>query len=56
VNLDNLKLLNKHPRLEKVFAYKTPAATEIEHKVELTFEVMFGNFELPILPTDSITF
>ena len=56
VNLDNLKLLNKHPRLEKVFAYKTPAATENEHKVELTFEMMFGNFELPILPTDSITF
>ncbi len=56
VNLLNLNLLNGHPKLKKVFAYKTPASKEEAHKHEFTFEVMFGNFELPVLPTDSITF
>lgn len=56
VSWDNLKLLNEHPKLEKVFAYKTPAAAGNRDNVAFTFEVMFGNFELPVLPTDSITF
>jgi uncharacterized membrane protein len=56
VGLDNIKLLNGHPKLEKVFAFKTPASFENETKVEFTFDVMFGNFELPVLPTDSITY
>jgi len=56
VSWDNLKLLNEHPTLEKVFAYKTPAAAGNKDNVEFNFEVMFGNFELPILPTDSIIF
>jgi uncharacterized membrane protein len=56
VSSDNLKLLNEHPRLEKVFAYKTPAAGGNKDNVAFNFEVMFGNFELPILPTDTVTF
>lgn len=56
VSLDNLKLLNEHPRLEKVFAYKTPAAEGSKDNVAFNFEVMFGNFELPVLPTDTVTF
>ncbi|WP_373522971.1 c-type cytochrome domain-containing protein [Aquiflexum sp.] len=56
VNLLNLKLLNEHPKLKKVFAYKTPAALENGQQQEFTFEVMFGNFKLPVLPTDSITY
>ncbi|SMD46375.1 doubled CXXCH domain-containing protein [Aquiflexum balticum DSM 16537] len=56
VSWENLKLLNKHPKLEKIFAYKTPATAQKEDIVEFTFEVMFGNFELPVLPTDTVTF
>lgn len=56
LSLENLELLNGHPKLQKVFAYKTPAALEKGHKIEFTFEVMIGNFELPVLPTDSIIY
>lgn len=56
VSWDNLKSLNHHPKLEKVFAYQTPAAKESPKINEFTFEVIFGNFELPVLPSDSIIF
>ena len=56
VGLENIKSLNGHPKLEKVFAYKTPASLENKTKDEFTFDVIFGDFELPTLPTDTITF
>lgn len=56
VSWDNLKLLNEHPKLEKVFAYNTPATKDDPQKFEFSFEVMLGNFKLPILPTDTIVF
>lgn len=49
--LSNLKKLNAHPRLEKIFAFASPAAKERASKenIEFSFIVEFGNFELPVL-------
>ena len=58
VNGDNLGKLDSHPSLQKVFAYETPLAKEInvEKLKELSFKVELGNFELPSLPTDQVKY
>lgn len=58
VNGDNLEKLDSHPSLQKVFAYETPLAKEInvEKLKELSFKVELGNFELPSLPTDQVKY
>lgn len=58
VNRDNLGKLDSHPSLQKVFAYETPLAKEInvQKLKELSFKVELGNFELPSLPTDQIKY
>jgi hypothetical protein len=58
VNGDNLGKLDSHPSLQKVFAYETPLAKEInvEKYKELSFKVELGNFELPSLPTDQVKY
>ncbi|MCR9017197.1 c-type cytochrome domain-containing protein [Aquiflexum gelatinilyticum] len=58
VSGDNLEKLNSHPSLQKVFAFETPLAKEInvEKLKELSFKVELGNFELPSLPTDQVKY
>lgn len=58
VNGNNLEKLDSHPSLQKVFAYETPLAKEInvEKLKELSFKVELGNFELPSLPTDQVKY
>ncbi len=54
ISLSNLAKLNSHPKLEKVFAFNTPAAEEINsvNQSAFTFKLEFGSFELPALPSD----
>jgi uncharacterized membrane protein len=58
VSGDNLWRLDSHPRLQKVFAYETSLAKEVnvEKLKELSFKVELGNFELPSLPTDKVKY
>ncbi|MCH6236602.1 c-type cytochrome domain-containing protein [Cognataquiflexum rubidum] len=58
VSGDNLEKLDPHPSLQKVFAFETPLAKEInvEKLKVLSFKVELGNFELPSLPTDQVKY
>jgi predicted CXXCH cytochrome family protein len=58
VNGNNLWKLDSHPSLQKVFAYDTPSANEINSDIikKLSFRVELGNFELPSLPTDKVKY
>lgn len=58
VNLDRIQSLSESASLEKVFAFDTPAAMELNDSGKLTFPFILesGNYQLPKLPTDSIVY
>lgn len=55
VNIGQLKALDEHPRLEKVFAFDTPAA-DSGSSSQFSFHLETGNLSLPPLPTDTIVY
>lgn len=55
VDFDKLAKLDNHPSLEKVFAFRTPAAAS-DNSPQFSFQLETGNISLPPLPTDTIVY
>jgi hypothetical protein len=55
VETEDIKILNNHPSLEKVFAFDTPIS-EAEISEKFNFYLEIGKYTLPALPTDTIEY
>ena len=55
LSLENLSGINKHPSLQKVFAFQTPAGAS-ENPGKFNFELETGNYSLPKILADTIVY